>query len=129
MRWPVRHLPFAALATALAAVAALLTRPIRSVAAAPTDPVLTSSLEIIGGLWMIGVPLYFVLQVWLGFRWTGGWRIAALMPLAPIGPAILWSLYALSHQSNLWPITVVLLAPLGSIYLLIVWMLHAIVRS
>jgi hypothetical protein len=122
-------LVFIALAVVLAAVLALRALPIRSVAAAPTDPVLASSLEIIGGLWMIGVPLYFVLQVWLGLRWRGGWRIAALLPLVPIGPAILWSLYALSHQSNLWPITIVLLAPLGSIYLLIVWMLRAVVRS
>jgi hypothetical protein len=86
-------------------------------------------MEIAGALWMTSVPLYFILQAWFGFRWTGGWRIAALLPLIPVGPAVLWSFYALSHQSNLWPITVVLLAPLGSIYLLIVWVLRAIVRG
>jgi len=37
-------------------------------------------------------------------------------------PSILWSLGALSHASNLWPITFPLLAPLGLTYLLIVWL-------
>jgi hypothetical protein len=33
------------------------------------------------------VPLYFVLQIWLGAAWSGRWRIAALVPLVGFVPA------------------------------------------
>jgi hypothetical protein len=39
----------------------------------------------------------------------GGWRTASLAPLAVAVPTILWSLHALINQSNLWPITFILL--------------------
>jgi hypothetical protein len=84
----------------------------------------SAALGIFGSLIMLSVPLYFVLQAWLPLRWSGGWRVAALLPLIPIGPAIAWSLYALSDHSNLWPITVVLLAPPCFLYLLILCALH-----
>ena len=38
-----------------------------------------------------------------------------------MAPAVLFSLYALSRDSNLWPITVVFLAPVGFVYLLVLW--------
>jgi hypothetical protein len=89
--------------------------------ARPTAPANNAELAIGVGL-MTVVPLaYVVLQALFGIAWTGRWRIAALLPLILIVPSILWSLLALSHQSNLWPITFLLLAPLGLIYLLIVW--------
>jgi len=34
-------------------------------------------------------------------------------------PAVVFSLYALSRDSNLWPLTVIFLAPVGFAYLLI----------
>jgi hypothetical protein len=77
---------------------------------------------------MTTVPLYFLLQAWAVFVWTGGWRKAALLPLIGIVPAMLWSLHALSHGSNLWPITVILLAPFGFVYLAILCVLRAALR-
>lgn len=74
---------------------------------------------VLGSAVMLSVPLYFVLQAWSAYVWRGGWRKAALMPLIPIVPCVLWSLYALSHDSNLWPITVILLSPFCFTYLLL----------
>jgi hypothetical protein len=77
---------------------------------------------------MAGVPLYFVLQVWLPVAWRGRWRIAALLPLLALAPATVFSLFALTQGSNLWPITVVLLAPLGLIYLLLLCGVRAVAK-
>ena len=82
----------------------------------------------LGGAIMLTVPLYFVLQVWLPLAWAGGWRLAAIAPLLPMAPAIAWSLHALSHESNLWPLTVILLAPFCFAYLLLLWALRGIGR-
>jgi hypothetical protein len=80
----------------------------------------------IGAAAMLSVPGYFVLQACLAVSWSGRWRKAALAPLIAIVPALVFSMFALSRGSNLWPITVVLLAPLGFIYLVIVWASRAI---
>jgi membrane-associated PAP2 superfamily phosphatase len=75
------------------------------------------------------IPGYFILQVWLAKSWSGRWRLAALAPLIFIGPAILFSLYALSRGSNLWPLTIVFLAPVGFVYLLAAWGTRTAVES
>ena len=80
----------------------------------------------LGLMIMAGVPLYFVLQAWLAASWSGRWRVASLVPLLAIGPAVAFSLFALLHGSNLWPLTVVFLAPLGLIYLVIVCAIRTI---
>ncbi|HSM96220.1 MAG TPA: hypothetical protein VLT91_09270, partial [Rhizomicrobium sp.] len=43
---------------------------------------------------------------------------AAMVPLIGAAPTIVWSLYALSQDSNLWPITFIFFAPVGSFYLI-----------
>lgn len=69
------------------------------------------------GLIVFGcVPLYFIVQAWLAFAWRGGWRIAALVPVAVMAPAVAVSLYGLQTGSNLWPIWVILLSPLAVTY-------------
>ena len=69
---------------------------------------------------MASVPVYFILQGWVVYAWVGGWRIASLVPLVVIGPAVAFSAFALAHGSNLWPLTVILLSPLCLVYLLFV---------
>ena len=80
----------------------------------------------IGEIVMLSIPGYFILQAWLARAWSGRWRMAALVPLAGMVPALLFSLLALSQGSNLWPLAVIFLAPLGFAYLLIVWTLRAV---
>ena len=65
------------------------------------------------------IPGYFYLQYRLLRRWSGGWKLAALAPIVLVVPAVVFSLYALSRDSNLWPLTVIFLAPVGFAYLLI----------
>jgi hypothetical protein len=69
----------------------------------------------------LSIPGYFYLQYRLARRWSGGWQFAAFAPLLFMTPAVLFSLYSLSRGSNLWPLTVVFLAPVGFAYLLILW--------
>ena len=83
-------------------------------------------VDAIGLVVMASVPLYFILQGWFAYAWVGGWRIASLVPLVAIGPAVAFSLFALAHGSNLWPLTVILLAPLCLVYLLIVCAIRAL---
>ncbi len=74
---------------------------------------------VAGFAFMCGVPGYLVLQPWVLIRFRGGWRTAALVPLLGAVPTIVWSLYALSQDSNLWPLTFIFFAPVGSLYLVV----------
>ena len=57
-------------------------------------------------------------------RFRGGWRIAAMVPLMGAVPTVLWSLYALSQNSNLWPLTFIFFAPAGALYLVVLALLR-----
>jgi hypothetical protein len=72
----------------------------------------------VGGLLIVGaLPGYLVLQ-FLSMRFLdSGWRKAALVPLLLMALACLHAAYALSQDSNLWPIVVILTAPLACLYL------------
>lgn len=84
---------------------------------------------LIGILMMLGVPGYFVLQVLLPWRYQRGWRIAALLPLVVMLPAMAHATYALRMESNLWPILVVLSAPVLFLYLCAVATAHFFARG
>ena len=75
--------------------------------------------EILGLVVMMTVPAYLVLQPWALIRLERKWRIAAAAPLILAIPAVLWCLYALSQDSNLWPLVFILFAPFGTVYLAI----------
>ena len=91
--------------------------------------VVADAIETVIGLAaMMAVPAYFVLQPWLGLRLTGGWKIAALAPLLPAVPLLLWCLVAFADQSNLWPLPFILFAPFATVYLLIVFGLNLATR-
>ncbi len=65
----------------------------------------------------LAVPGYFVLQAAAVFTQRGRWRWAALAPLLITAPAALHAMLALSAGSNLWPIVFIFAAPLGFLYL------------
>ena len=76
---------------------------------------------------MLSVPAYFVLQLWLGYAWTGIWRAGAFsIGLHLAGPA--WTISAASHGANLASMPVLLAAPPALLYLLIAWVLHEVMR-
>lgn len=79
-----------------------------------------SAAWLLGMLVMFSAPGYFVLQILLALRWSGGWRIAALAPLIIMAPAVGHALFAFAAASNLWPIAVILAAPFALLYLVLV---------
>jgi hypothetical protein len=81
---------------------------------------------LIGAAIVLLVPLYLILQTWLGCAWAGRWRMAALVPLIGFVPALIIALFQLSHGSNLWPLTVIFLRRWG---LSISWLLPSRVKS
>jgi hypothetical protein len=65
------------------------------------------------------VPGYFLLQVALA-RGTSGWRRkAALAPAVIMVPILAYTVLALAAQSNLWPLVMLLTAPLAFAYLVV----------
>jgi hypothetical protein len=72
----------------------------------------------------LSLPVYIAAQVWSLKRLEGGWRKAALIPLVVMGVALCVSLLALAAGSNLWPIWLILLAPLALLWLLILLLMH-----
>jgi hypothetical protein len=69
---------------------------------------------------MLATPVYLLLQVWAPMKLHEGWRTAALAPLLPAIPLLIWCAYAFSDESNLWPVPLILFAPFGAGYLAIV---------
>jgi hypothetical protein len=72
---------------------------------------------LIGGIVMLGVPAYIALQIYIPKRLRGGWWWAAMAPVFIAIPVALFCLFAFAQESNLWPLTFILFAPLGAAYL------------
>ena len=89
---------------------------------------MTRSGDWIAYVMMLSVPVYFVLQLWLGYAWTGIWRWVALFPSVFTLLALAWTISATSHGANLAPMPVLLAAPPALLYLLITWILHKVMR-
>jgi hypothetical protein len=66
----------------------------------------------------LSVPGYFLLQAALTFRTRRGWRIASLVPAAAMVPILATTVLAFAAQSNLWPIPLLLAAPVAFLYLI-----------
>jgi hypothetical protein len=76
---------------------------------------------ILGTIVTMAIPAYFVVQPAMLLRWRGGWRKAALVPLLLTVPALVFSLFALTRGSNLWPITLIFTTAIGTLYLAGLW--------
>ncbi|MBN9304808.1 MAG: hypothetical protein BGO82_11125 [Devosia sp. 67-54] len=85
-------------------------------------------MDVLIGLFvMLATPGYLILQVACLFvAWREGWWAAFLAPLLLAVPIAAWCVYALAQDSNLWPLTFILFAPFGCIYLIIVLVLRAV---
>jgi hypothetical protein len=63
------------------------------------------------------VPGYFLLQAALTLGTSGSWRKASLVPAVIMAPIVVFTVLAFAAQSNLWPMVLLLSAPLGFLYL------------
>jgi hypothetical protein len=84
--------------------------------------------DLFGLAMMLSLPGYVVLQWYAARHWEGGWRIAALVPLAIMAVLVVHAAVAFMAQSNLWPLMVILTAPLFCIYLIGLACARAIAR-
>ena len=75
------------------------------------------------------LPVYIVLQIWFAIAWKGSWRWAALMPLFIFIPILAYSMLALAHGSNLWPLLAIFFAPIGLGYLAIAAIAFAVINK
>ena len=76
--------------------------------------------DLAGWFALIAIPGYWILQVVLARRYDGGWRVAALLPLAVMIPLALYTAFAFAAGSNLWPLLIIFVSPLGFLYLIVV---------
>jgi hypothetical protein len=80
----------------------------------------------LGSAILASVPIYVLLQILLAFIWRGGWRIAALVPLIVVVPALALTAYGALHESNLAPLPFIAVSPLALAYLLVAAAVHAV---
>jgi hypothetical protein len=69
-------------------------------------------------------PVYLVLQLWFAYKWTGGWRRVALVPLVVVLPVLAIAAGAVMRHSNVRPLSLVPTALPALLYLLIAWALR-----
>lgn len=80
--------------------------------------IISVPLALAGGLLLYGpVLLYVWLQGVALWRWRGWWLLAALPPLGVMGPTLLLTAEAYRAESNLWPLMMILAAPLAALWL------------
>lgn len=72
---------------------------------------------LLGLLVMASVPAYWVLQFRLPRAYAGGWRLATYVPLIAMVPLAAFAAFAFHAGSNLWPLLMILAAPVGLAYL------------
>jgi putative Ca2+/H+ antiporter (TMEM165/GDT1 family) len=63
----------------------------------------------------------FALAVLWAVRWRGRWRIAALVPIAALTAWAVSVLINWPTEHSLWPFEMLLLGPVGLLYLVVVW--------
>jgi hypothetical protein len=88
----------------------------------------TNPFMWLGTAILASAPIYLVLQIVLVVLWRGRWRIAALVPLIVILPALAMTAYEALHGSNLAPLPFIAAAPAALIYLVIAGIIHEVRR-
>jgi hypothetical protein len=76
----------------------------------------------------LAIPGYFLLQAALTFWTSGGWRKATLVPAVFMVPVLAYTVLALAAQSNLWPLPLLLSAPLACLYLVVLGIVLLLAR-
>lgn len=75
-------------------------------------------LDILIPLMAWTIPLYFLLQIYMLKKYQGAWRKAALVPLLVMAPLLVYTGIALFAKSNLWPLMMLFITPVLSLYLI-----------
>ena len=69
---------------------------------------------------LAAVPAYPAVQLKALRTMRGGWFYAAIAPLVLMIPILVFTIVAFRQDSNLWPILLILAAPVAVLYLVVV---------
>ena len=73
---------------------------------------------LVGELLILAGPVYFFLQLLMAVRYRGRWLVLSLVPLLIMVPLAIHAGMAFAAGSNLWPVLLILAAPVACVYLL-----------
>jgi hypothetical protein len=76
-----------------------------------------------------GIFGYPILQLLALIRLRGWWRALAAIPLTVMVPVLLITFRACYHQSNLWPLPLIFIAPPVLVYLIVLLCVEARVSN
>lgn len=89
-------------------------------------------LVLVADIFMAATPIALiggvVLQIVALRNFTGGWRVAALVPVWTMGAAVAVAVLGVLAGSDLAPIWVVLALPLCFLWVFGMWILRAVAR-
>ena len=80
---------------------------------------------LIGELVMLAAPAYFFLQVLMAVRYRGRWLVLSLVPLLIMVPLTAHAGLAFAAGSNMWPVLIILAAPVAFLYLFLLAVVKA----
>lgn len=89
-----------------------------------TDPAVHWLRFFLSG-WGIGFIVYAVLQVLAAMRIRGQRRGLILLPAPFMLGVLVWTVYAYSLESNLWPVPMIFASVMASMVVILLW---AIIR-
>jgi hypothetical protein len=72
-----------------------------------------------------GIFGYPVLQLYALIRLRGWWQALAAIPLTVMVPVLVITFRAFYHQSNLWPLLLIFIAPPVLVYLIVLLCVQA----
>ena len=73
-------------------------------------------------LWLT-IPAYVIVQAVAMTRSSGGFRVAAVIPLFVMVPVFIFTLVDLARESNMWPVLILLASPVALLYVTLVALL------
>jgi hypothetical protein len=90
-----------------------------------------AQLDIWANAILLGIAAliaYPFLQLLMGIRYTGRWRVMALLPIVATCPAAIYMIFQLWQKSDQWVWVLTTVMPPAVIYLLIVALAHRLAR-
>ena len=82
--------------------------------------------DLLMSLMGLSIPAYLILQAFTLLRFRGGWRKAAMVPLAGMVPLVLFTLFGFLVGANLWPLMLLFLTPIAFGYLIVLWAIKSL---
>ncbi|HHT0593243.1 TPA: hypothetical protein ACTXXA_002014 [Legionella anisa] len=75
------------------------------------------------------IPIYWILQLITLWKWSGTWRKIACIPLFFSIPLLIYTVFALLAESNLWPLMMLFITPVILLVLLIIMIMKKMSAS